>query len=156
MNKNYTFWIIGVIVVIVIGFLLFTQSSNPLVTSPVATSTETADITDTNGTSDRTVGGAKPVVITTGFASVSSTTAIVVGTINPNGVQTTYWFEYGPTLSLGFSLNKVTAVSGQKQLGAAAYITGLKPSTPYYFRIGAKNAYGTVYGSPYSFITTSK
>lgn len=101
-------------------------------------------------------GGGKPVVTTTGFASVSSTTAVVVGTVVPRGAETTYWFEYGTTMSYGSRVDARSAGAGAAVLGAAGYITGLKPATSYYFRIGAKNAYGTVYGSQYSFTTDSK
>lgn len=152
MEKNYTLWIVGAIAVIVVGFMLFNQS--PTLTPTTSDATDTIDTDGTQSTGTKNAG--MPVVVTTGFASVSSTTAVVVGTVNPKGAQTTYWFEYGPTLSLGFSVNATVIPAGRTDLGAAAYIIGLTPNTTYYFRLGAKNAYGTVYGSSYNFITAAK
>ena len=152
MNNNNTVWIVGAIIVVVIGIVFFMRS-------PDASLTPASDVTDTastNGTPNAVTGGAKPVVTATAFASVSSTTAVVVGTITPRGASTTYWFEYGPTASYGFYVNKATVDAGVEPIGVAAYITGLKPSTSYYFRLGAKNAYGTVYDGPYRFITAAK
>jgi len=112
--------------------------------------------TNTTGASGNVGTQSKPVVATTGFASVSSTTAVVVGTVNPQGSQTTYWFEYGPTLSLGSRVDTTMASASFQEVGASGYLTNLKPNTTYYFRLGATNAYGTVYGSPYNFITLAK
>lgn len=112
---------------------------------------------DTGGTnSSGLIAGARPVVETTGFASVSSTTAVVVGTVNPRGAATTYWFEYGPTTNFGQVAETTAVGAGSRVAGAAAYITGLKPNTQYYFRVGAQNAHGRVYGAVYSFITAAK
>ena len=152
MNKNYALWIVGVIVVLIVGFMVFKQGP-----APASVTDETGAVTDTgNGTPNAVTGGAKPIVTATAFASVSSTTAVVVGTITPRGTQTTYWFEYGPTASYGFYVNKATIDAGVEPTGVAAYIGGLKPGTSYYFRLGAKNSYGTVYDGPYNFITAAK
>jgi hypothetical protein len=153
MNRNYVLWIVGAIIVVGIGYVLLMQGP-----AAAPTTTDTTPVTDTGDTGGTTVGttAGKPVVTTTEFASVSSTTAVVVGTVIPNGAETTYWFEYGPTLSFGLAANVIHVSASYKVLGAAAYITGLKPSSTYYFRIGAKNAYGTVYGGPYNFITAAK
>jgi len=152
MQKNYALWIVGAIVVIGIGYVLM-QGGTPSAGTPAPGVTDT---TAGGATETTPRSGAKPIVTTIGFASVSTTTAVVVGTVIPGGVQTTYWFEYGPTPSLGFKEETESASASWKQLGAAAYITGLKPGTQYYFRLGAKNAYGTVYGAPYNFITEAK
>ena len=59
-------------------------------------------------------------------------------------------------MSYGSTTDAVVAAAGWKPLGAAGYITGLKPATQYYFRLAAKNTYGTTFGSVYSFITAAK
>lgn len=151
--KQQTAWIWGLIIVIIAGILLYnfyTPSTPSPATDTTATSTDTSGGTN-NGTTAMT--GAKPVVNTTGFASVSSTTAVVVGTVIPNGAATTYWFEYGTTMNYGSSVDAMSAPASYKELGAAGYLTGLEPSTEYYFRIGARNAYGTTYSGQYKFIT---
>jgi hypothetical protein len=155
MNKYYVYWIVGAIVVIGIGYVLMQggYSAAPTSTGVTATTTGTTGTTDTN-TNTGTPG--KPIITTTGFASVSSTTAMMVGSVIPEGAPSTYWFEYGPTPALGLSVNTTTVASGYAKLGVTTSIIGLKPATQYYFRLGAKNAYGTVYTGLYSFITTSK
>jgi len=162
MNKNYVYWIVGAIVVIGIGYVLMQGGSSATLTPPtedVTTTPSTPDTTDTStsGTTSVSTGTpGKPIVTTIGFASVSSTTVMVVGNVIPEGAKTTYWFEYGPTPALGISVNTAEIVSGYKKIGVTTSIVGLKPSTQYYFRLGAKNAYGTVYGGPYSFITAAQ
>jgi len=153
MKQNYLLWIGLALLVIVVVLVVFMRTPGPAATGSDITATTGTDNTGTNGTPG---AASKPIVSTTGFASVSTTTAVVVGTIIPEGVQTTYWFEYGATPAFGSSAHVETVATGWKPVGAAAYITGLKPATQYYFRLGAKNAYGTVYGSPYSFITATK
>ena len=149
MKKNYVLWLGGIVLIIIIVALLSMQGPTAATTAPGGT-------TETTGTPATGGSGSKPTAVTSGFASVSTTTAVVVGTTNPDGAKTTYWFEYGTTMSYGSTTDAVVAAAGWKPLGAAAYITGLKPATQYYFRLGAKNAYGTAYGSVYSFITATK
>ncbi len=148
----------GIVVIIIVG-VLFYAFHNPNTYS--STANESATSTDTAGgvsgtNMEHRVPGGKPIVTTAGFASVSSTTAVVVGTVIPNGAATTYWFEYGPDMKYGSIADAVSAAPSYKEIGAAAYITGLKPNTEYYFRIGAKNAYGTTYGGQYKLITKNQ
>ncbi len=158
--KNSSIWIwVGIVIIVVLGawFLMSPAETTQAPGTYNATSSTTPELTGTANTgSGNSATGAKPVVTTAGFASVSSTTAVVVGTVIPNGAPTTYWFEYGPTMSYGSSADARSAEASYKQIGAAAYITGLKPNTEYYFRIAAKNAYGETYGSQYKFITAAK
>lgn len=98
----------------------------------------------------------KPVIETSGYAAVSSTTAVVVGKVIPGPDGTRYWFEYGTTIDFGSSTPITNAAAGQGTIGAGGYLTGLKPSTQYYFRIAAKNDAGVVYGGPYRLITSAK
>lgn len=159
MEKNYPLFIgLGLLIVVVAGVLLM-RSPAPATTTD--TQQGTVDTTTTTTGADTTggqTGAAKriPGASTTGFASVASTTAFVVGTVMPGGAATTYWFEYGPTMSYGSKSEIESAPANFRTIATAAYLSGLKPGTQYYFRIGAKNAYGTAYGSVYSFITPAK
>lgn len=167
MNNNYAYWIIGAIVVIGLGWMLMRggPSQTAVPTQDATGTTNTTGTTGTNTTGSTVTSGStnagtgtpgKPVVTTTGFASVKTTSAIVVGTVIPEGAETSYWFEYGPTPSLGTQVTPVTVPAGYQHLGAATLLSNLKPGTQYYFRIGAKNAYGTVFGGPYSLITPAR
>jgi hypothetical protein len=65
------------------------------------------------------------------------------------------WFEWGTTPSLGNrTTNQLVNQSGSVQVSDG--ILGLLPNTRYYYRIGVSNQFGTVYGSPVSFVTASR
>ena len=155
--KNSTYlWMGAVGIALIIALSIF-LSQSPAATTPTA---ETATTTDSQGTS--TTGGnsgtvvndhSAPIVKTIGFASVSSTTAAVIGTVIPGDASTTYWFEYGTTLAFGSKAQASASQATNDEIGTSGNITGLTPNTQYYFRAGAKNAYGTVYSGVYSFIT---
>lgn len=84
--------------------------------------------------------------ITVGVKSILATSAIVRGYVAPHTTTATYWFEYGTTLALGQSSRTLT------RTGASDYVevmlTGLDPSTSYFYRIvsesGGKRWYGEV------------
>jgi phosphodiesterase/alkaline phosphatase D-like protein len=95
-----------------------------------------------------------PTVRAEAASNVSRTTANLSGSINPNGSDTRYWFEYGNTTDFG----RVTAVqfagSGVAPTSASISLSGLEPLTRYYFRLNAQNQYGTVNGTVLSFMTS--
>lgn len=162
--QQKTAWITGIILVVIAIFVLYYFSAKAPVDATTAPGGDTSAVSSTtdSGSNAGNVAaptgtvGRKPVVTVTGFASVTNNTAVVVGTVIPEGSQTTYWFQYGPTLDLGSSTEENMVPAGQATVGAAAYIKGLKPSTQYYFRVAAKNAAGIVYSGPYNFITNAK
>lgn len=95
---------------------------------------------------------------TTGNASVvKETAARLNGTVDPNGAETKYWFEYSSDSLLGSVLLKTTpqtsAGSGTNGVNAQANITGLNPDTTYYFRLVAQNSQGTDRGERMTFKT---
>jgi DNA-binding beta-propeller fold protein YncE len=97
-----------------------------------------------------------PPTATTGAAgSISTEGATLNGTVAPNGSETRYHFEYGPTTSYGTSTPETGAGSGTSGQAEASVVTGLTPSTTYHFRIVASSAAGTTYGEDGSFTTRS-
>ena len=63
-----------------------------------------------------TTGPGGPPVVTTGAASsVTATSAMLNGTVNPNGAQTAYTFEYGTTNAFG----SISAVESAGQVSGA-------------------------------------
>jgi hypothetical protein len=97
---------------------------------------------------------AKPFVETNAATSLEETTATLNGVVNPNGVATKYWFEYGT--EKGKLTSKTTegvAGSGESNLKETAALTGLVPDKPYYFRVVAKNSDGTSDGAEATFET---
>jgi hypothetical protein len=83
----------------------------------------------------------------TGLATkVAEREATLNGLVNPNGVTTKYYFEYGTTKSLGSKTAEVSVGAGTSNLEESKAITGLTPSTKYYFRVVTTNSKGTTDG----------
>ena len=97
-----------------------------------------------------------PTATTNSATSVTSTSAILNGTVNPNGASTTVTFEYGTTTSYGSTItatqSPLTGCTGQS---VSIGLTDLTPGTTYHFRVKATNSVGTTYGSDTTFFTTS-
>lgn len=100
------------------------------------------------------VPGNAPTTRSDAATNVSRTTANLNGSVNPNGISSSYWFEYGESTSLGNSTALQSAGNGNASGGVSVSISDLKPLTKYYFRVNAQNQYGTVNGSILSFTTT--
>jgi hypothetical protein len=96
---------------------------------------------------------AAPTVTTEAATSITKTAATLNGTVNPEGLETKYYFEYGTTESYGTKTAEVSAGSGNSNVKESKAITGLTPSTKYYFRIVATNSEGTMKGGGLTFTT---
>ncbi len=152
MNQNI---VIGIIVVLVIlggGYFLLTL--NPAPGDGQATTTPPVTQTPTTTPPVSTTPNA-PAVVTDTNVSPSNSTAVVTGKVTPNGAATTYWYEYGETTALGARTAAQAIGSGSIAIASPGYITGLKATTLYYFRLSAQNTYGTVNGTTKSFSTNS-
>jgi hypothetical protein len=97
--------------------------------------------------------GTAPVAQTNSASNVTVSSATVNGNINPNGYNTTYWFEYGTNTSLGQTTQFQSLGSNSGSLSVNANIYGLAANTTYYFRVVAQNQYGTSYGQILNFQT---
>jgi photosystem II stability/assembly factor-like uncharacterized protein len=95
-----------------------------------------------------------PVVITNPATYIASYSAKLNGSVDPHGLATTVYFQYGTTTSYG-SATGVYLFVGDTYLNASAGITGLSANTTYHFRIVAINSSGTRYGSDRTFATLS-
>jgi hypothetical protein len=85
---------------------------------------------------------------------VTSSGATLTGSLSPQGIETTYRFEYGETIGYGAS-TPTTTTSSTKPVAVEQAITGLTSGRTYHFRIAATNEFGTTYGDDHSFTTTS-
>src|SRR3989338_422066 len=74
-----------------------------------------------------------PLVVTNATVAHTDTTAVVVGTVNPNGAFTQYWYEYGTSANFGSKISNQLIGSGYTATPAPGYITGLTKDTTYYF-----------------------
>jgi len=94
----------------------------------------------------------QPTVATQDATAITMTAATLNGTVNPNGLATTYHFEWGTTVSYGNNTATLSAGSGTATLPESANITGLTAGTTYHFRIAAVNSDGTSNGNDFTFV----
>jgi len=95
-----------------------------------------------------------PVVITNRATYIASYSARLEGTVDPHGLTTTVYFQYGTTISYGLT-TAIQGKSGNAYQNVAATIGALTASTTYHFRIVATNSAGTRYGADRTFTTLS-
>jgi hypothetical protein len=89
-------------------------------------------------------------------ANLQGTSALLKATVDPEGLATSYWFEYAqaPSFAAAAKTPPATAGSGTDPHPARAQLRGLTPSTTYHYRLVAQNSSGTSTSSPASFTTT--
>jgi hypothetical protein len=107
--------------------------------------------------SDRTLktdaGPGPPGATTSSARSVTTSTARLAGSVDPNGRATTYHFEYGTSTGYGKGTSEASAGSGQSARSVSAAISGLSANTRYHFRLVATNDAGVTRGRDRSFVT---
>ncbi|HXB64004.1 MAG TPA: S8 family serine peptidase [Solirubrobacteraceae bacterium] len=106
------------------------------------------------GTPDGVFESTAAAVGTELATKVASKEATLNGLVNPNGLATKYYLEYGTTESYGKKTEEVSAGSGTSNLEESQAITGLTAGTTYHFRIVATNSNGTTDGLDEVFTTT--
>jgi streptogramin lyase len=94
---------------------------------------------------------AAPSVTTEAATSITSTGATLNGTVNPEGLETKYYFEYGTSESYGTKTAEVSGGSGTSNIKESKAITGLTAGNKYYFRIVATNSDATTKGQSRTF-----
>jgi hypothetical protein len=103
-----------------------------------------------------TTAGEAPAVVTGGSSEPTTSTASVQGTVNPLGLQTTYYFEYGTTSSYGSRSPAGApgvAGNGHGNRAVSAELANLVSGTAYHYRLVATNSAGTTYGADNTFTT---
>jgi len=96
-----------------------------------------------------------PKVSTESATGITAHEAVLHGSVNPNGSETRYHFEYGKTTSYGSSVPvpSESVGSGTEAVAKSKTITGLSPETTYHYRVVAENSEGTSYGQDQEFIS---
>lgn len=95
-----------------------------------------------------------PAVVTVPAAAVTYSSATLNGIVNPNGLPTSYHFEYGHTPgTMTYSTPVVSAGSGTDSVPVSEQITGLLSDTNYFFRIVGESTGGTASGIKMKFTT---
>lgn len=98
---------------------------------------------------------AAPAVTTGAASAVSTSGATLNGTVNAFNDSTTVTFEYGTTTAYGTTVTAAQSpVSGLGDTAVSNVLTGLTPSTVYYYRAVGQNVNGTTYGAGMTFTTS--
>jgi hypothetical protein len=87
-----------------------------------------------------------PAVTTGSASSLTPTSETLSGTVNPGGLSTTYYFEWGPTSAFGNATTVTSAGEGTNDVPVTVTITALNPNRTYEFNLVAKNSLGTTTG----------
>ncbi len=98
--------------------------------------------------------GSIPTVTTRSASGVTSQGVALNANVDPNGANTTYWFEYGKDINLGNLTGFTSAGSGTSAQSVSVSLNGIESGTKYYFRVNAQNQFGTVNGTILNFTTT--
>lgn len=109
----------------------------------------------TLGTSTASATPGAPGIGTIWPASIGATTTTLHAEVNPDGSDTTYYFQYGKTSSYGAvaPASAASIGSGVNSVNVSDALSGLAPDTAYHYRVVATNSFGTVASEDQTFNT---
>jgi hypothetical protein len=84
---------------------------------------------------------------------VTTDTATVSGSVDPNGAATTYYFQYGRTTGYGNRTPRLDAGDAMTASRVTAQLAALRPYTRYHWRLVASNSAGITRGPDRTFRT---
>ena len=96
---------------------------------------------------------AAPVATTQSADPILVSSAQLNGTVLPNIVATTAYFEWGTNTSYGIQTPVISVGQGAAVVPFTSVITNLQPETQYHYRLVAQNSFGTVPGADETFTT---
>lgn len=101
------------------------------------------------------ITGAYPLAETRPAATASETSATLAGEVGPQGLESSYHFEYGTSTTYGTDVPvpDAAAGTGTAAVPVSAHVEALNPNSTYHYRLVATNAAGTTYGQDASFHT---
>jgi hypothetical protein len=126
----------------------FISSKGTNVRAPAAT-TSTASVTISY------TAAPGPTATTHKATGVKSKSATVHGSVNGQGLGTTYWFQWGTSKHYGHKTGSHKLKASPSAKSVKALLGGLKAGTRYHFRVVAKNASGTAHGKDMTFRTAA-
>jgi hypothetical protein len=133
--------------------ILYICNAGPGYDGPTGVGSISGDIAPgAPGVAGPAVGGASANTYT---LSTAATTAQLRAGVYPNGLPTSYAWQFGPTTAYGQTTAAVEAGSGPGLVAASGTLTGLAPQTAYHYRLVATNADGTSYGYDATLTTTA-
>ena len=96
-----------------------------------------------------------PAISFIGAMVNSSTSVTFQAGLSPNGLDTTYVFDYGLTTAYGQTTPTQDAGSGISSVMVTVQVTGLLPNTTYHYQVVATNSAGSMASPDSTVITTS-
>ena len=96
-----------------------------------------------------------PAVTASAASNVTNNSATLNGKVNPNGLPTTAYFQWGTTTTYGNTTSAQSLGNGITDVPVATNIGGLAPNTTYHYRVVATNGAGTTAGSDTAFATSN-
>ena len=96
----------------------------------------------------------RPAVSTGSASPVTYAGATLHGSVNPEGSNTSYYFQYGLTRAYGGQSAIADAGSATHNVSVATPISGLQPLSVYHYRLVAVNAAGATIGPDRTLLTT--
>lgn len=87
-------------------------------------------------------------------ADIANASALLGGRVNPAGIATTAWFDYGTSTKYGLSTAPISLPPTNVFLAISNLVVGLRSGTLYHFRLTACNFGTTNHSADAVFITT--
>ena len=118
--------------------------------------TNSSGITRGEDRSFTTPADHRPLAFTGGASQITATDVQVEGRLNPLGLKTQYYFEYGSNTNYGA---QSSSVYGGLQITPRSVFTslrGLKPGTTYHYRLVGVNDKGTAFGDDKTLRTANR
>jgi hypothetical protein len=106
------------------------------------------------GADDSLVTVAPPAVATAATENIEPTSGTVTGTLNPNGLAASWYFEYGTSTSYGSKTPTENVGAGKSTLNVSAPLSGLTAGATYHFQLVATSAAGTSRSTDATFVTS--
>jgi hypothetical protein len=110
---------------------------------------------ETEGTGEFTTQAASPLVSTGAFSELGQSSVNVTGTVTPEGAETRYYYQYGPSTEYGQRTSPgepgISVGAGVSAVAAPATLIPLVPGVSYHYRLVAWNEDGTSYGQDQTF-----
>ena len=104
----------------------------------------------TNGNDVSFAASSGPSATTKAASSITSSSAKLNGSVIPNGLATSCFFDYGTSTSYGSKSATVSAGSGTKSVNVSTTVTGLGAGI-YHFRVSCSSTAGTSTGGDLTF-----
>ena len=96
---------------------------------------------------------AAPAAVTGSATNVTTSSATLNGTVDPNGRATIWYFEYGTSTSYGSKTSEHSAGSGGSAVPVTIGVSGLARGRVYHYRLVATSDAGTSRGADQTFST---